>query len=93
VVTATPAQLDHLRAAAAGDLWVNDTGSPSGLRRFSRIGGGARAAVAERCYREGWLHSVPRPGCATLYRCAPTEAGLRVLRAASGAGDHRPLIP
>lgn len=77
----TPAQLDHLQAAADGLVTVN--GRPDELvRRFVRHGGRrASAAVLERLHAAGLVEWAPIPGRAACRQVVPTAAGVAKLAA------------
>jgi hypothetical protein len=74
----TAAQLDHLRAAAAGELWCNGTGQ---FRRFVRTDGGrVSGAVCERlCGELGLARCEAQERAASLFQVVPTPAAIDFL--------------
>lgn len=77
----TRAQLDHLRAAAAGQLFVNDHGGP--VRTAVRMDGKVNQAVCERLRAAGLIEQVPLPGRRVSFRYDPTAAGHAMIQGAS----------
>jgi hypothetical protein len=77
----TKPQLDHLRAAAAGQLFVNDHGGP--VRVAVRLGGKVNQAVCERLRAAGLIEPVEIPGRRVCFRYDPTDAGRAMIRGAT----------